>query len=356
MMDSTHCCTAARANSEQDQSRRSPPAQTGDTLSMTSIRQLIQSSPARSNELFAKLLDTSDGAVKTRQRLLEDLKQELDLLAQLEEQHLFPVLRKHKEMKELVRDAMNDNRQTKRLLADLEETPVDSEEFTKKASELRRVFQQHVRDDRKELLPAIVKVLTDEEAQAVVETIEAERTEIEETRRAETEQRRAGARQARETAEPATRATRQAAEAAQANTDTVLSAAGETTTTIQDSSERVARAFGLVAQETGEVVQRASSEMGALVQSGEAMRSGLSQLSREWVDLVQARLQANFDDMVALARSRTLPELITAQGNLVRHNMEMMVHNAQRLLRRSMRIGDAAKEPLADNERQSGRA
>jgi hypothetical protein len=86
------------------------------------------------------------------------------------------------------------------------------------------------------------------------------------------------------------------------------------------------------------------------------MRSGLSQLSREWVDLVQARLQANFDDMVAVARSRTLPELITAQGNLVRHNMEMMVDNAQRLLRRSMRIGDAAKEPLADNERQSGRA
>ena len=46
---------------------------------MASIRQLMQTSPARSNDLFAKLLDTSEGAVKTRQRLLEDLKEELSV-------------------------------------------------------------------------------------------------------------------------------------------------------------------------------------------------------------------------------------------------------------------------------------
>ena len=58
------------------------------------IRQLIQTSPAKANELFAKLAETSGNAVKTRERLFSELKEELELQMRLEEQHLFPVLRK----------------------------------------------------------------------------------------------------------------------------------------------------------------------------------------------------------------------------------------------------------------------
>jgi Domain of unknown function (DUF2382)/Hemerythrin HHE cation binding domain len=165
---------------------------------MTTIRQLLQTGPAKANELFAKLVDTSDGAVKTRERLVADLKAELDLLAQLEEEHLFPVLRKHKATKGLVSAALDDNKQVRVLLTELEDTPKDSEEFATKVAELRRVHQQSVRDDKNELLPAILKALSDEEAQAIVDRIEAEKAEIEEARRAEAEQRRTEARRERE--------------------------------------------------------------------------------------------------------------------------------------------------------------
>jgi len=146
---------------------------------MTTIRQLIQTSPAKANELFAKLADTSESAVKTRERLFSELKEELELLAGLEEQHLFPVLRKHKESKDLVAEAISNNKETRKLLAELERTPKESGEFASKVAELRKAFQRHVRDERNELLPAVLKALSDEEAQAVVETIEAEKAEIE---------------------------------------------------------------------------------------------------------------------------------------------------------------------------------
>ena len=123
---------------------------------MTTIRQLIQTSPARANELFAKLVDTSENAVKTREKLFAELKEELELLASLEEQHLFPVLRKHKDLKDLVREALNDNKATRKLRTELDHTPKESEEFATRVAELRRVFQQHVRDDKKELLPAVL--------------------------------------------------------------------------------------------------------------------------------------------------------------------------------------------------------
>jgi len=162
---------------------------------MTTIKQLIQTSPTKANELIARLLDTSDTAIKTRERLLADLKAELDLLAKLEEEHLFPVLRKHKETKDLVSDALNDNKQTRKLLAELERVPKGSEEFAPKVAELRKAFQQSVRDERKELLPAVLKALTDEEAQAIVEKIEEGKAEVEGAKRAEADQRRTGARQ-----------------------------------------------------------------------------------------------------------------------------------------------------------------
>jgi len=115
---------------------------------MTATRRYSQAPPNKANELFDKLLATSDNAVKTRERLLADLKQELELLASLQEEHLFPVLARHS-MQELVREATIDNQQTAALLGELERMPKNSSEFLSRVTELRRAFQQHIRDDRK---------------------------------------------------------------------------------------------------------------------------------------------------------------------------------------------------------------
>src|SRR3954453_19917632 len=178
---------------------------------MPTIRQLIQTSPAKANELFAKLVETSGNAVKTRERLFSELKEELELQMRLEEQHLFPVLRKRKETKDLVPDALND-KETRKALTELERTPRESEAFASKVAELRKAFQQHVRDERKEFLPAVLKALDDEEAEAIVEKIEGAKAEMEEAKRAEAEEARAVAREEREQAEAVARQERERVE------------------------------------------------------------------------------------------------------------------------------------------------
>jgi stress response protein YsnF len=219
---------------------------------MTTIRQLLQTGPAKANELFAKLVDTSDGAIKTRERLFADLRAELDLLAKLEEEHLFPVLKKHKATKGLVSVALEDNKQARTLLAELENTPKDSEEFATKVAELRKVHQQSVRDEKNELLPAILKALSDEEAQAIVEKIEAEKAEIEEARRAEAEQRRAEARHEREQEENALAVQEEAAERGQRTRVAVR----ETVEAVAKTGEVAAESAKQVVQSTAEGVQR----------------------------------------------------------------------------------------------------
>lgn len=208
---------------------------------MTTIRQLIQTSPVRANELFAKLADTSDTAVKTRERLFSELKVELDLHAELEEQHLFPVLKKHKETKGLVADALNDNRETRKLLAELERIPKDSKEFGHKVAELKKSFQQHVRDDKKDFLPAVLKALSDEEASTVVEKIEDEKAQIEAAQRAEADERRAEAKREREQAEASKVAKEKAeadAERARKDTDAAQAKASALARKSEDEKEQ----------------------------------------------------------------------------------------------------------------------
>src|ERR671916_1588622 len=257
---------------------------------MTPLRQLIQTNPVRANELFAKLVDTSETAVKTREKLFAELKEELELLAGLEEQHLFPVLRKHKDLKDLVREALNDNKATRKLLTELDHTPKDSEEFATRVTELRRVFQQHVRDDKKELLPAVLKALSDEEAEAVVDRIEAEKAEIEEVKRAEAEERRAEARREREKAE-AEQARIEAAERAEAQ-ERRAAARRE-----REETERVQQAAEAVVN-TAWAAPRAAQQ--ATTAAQEVVRSGVSTVSE-----VAQRTTDQVTEVFGAARQRT---------------------------------------------------
>jgi iron-sulfur cluster repair protein YtfE (RIC family) len=136
---------------------------------------LMQSSPVRANELFAKLLETSDGAIKTREKLYGELKAELELHASLEEQHLFPLLRKNVEIKDLVVDAVKENKEMRAKLAELEALPKNDEAFPQRLSDLQKAFRQHARDEKKELLPAVKRALGAEQIEVLAEKMEAGR-------------------------------------------------------------------------------------------------------------------------------------------------------------------------------------
>ena len=165
------------------------------------LRTLMQAGPVKANELFARLSETSDGAVKTREKLYAELKAELELHSSLEEQHLFPVLRRNPETKELVADAIRDNKELRAALAELDGMPKNDAAFMARLSEVQKAFRQHARDERKELLPAVQRALSEEQVQGVTERMEAGLAEAEQARQDEAEDRRAKARQEREQAE-----------------------------------------------------------------------------------------------------------------------------------------------------------
>ena len=339
---------------------------------MTTIRQLIQTSPVRANELFARLVDTSDTAVKTRDRLFSELKVELDLQAELEEQHLFPVLKKHKETKGLVADALNDNRQTRKLLAELERTPKDSEAFGAKVAELKKVFQQHVRDDKKEFLPAVVKALSEEEASTVVEKIEDEKAQIEAAQRAESDERRAEAKREREQAVAANAAKDKAkadAERAQKDTDAAQAKASTVARKRDDENEQgkaarpadtqremaeaegqaadIVKAGAKVAQQGAKVARMVTrADADGAIEMSKAVRvatgSGATKEAVRETDTASAGLsmaallneQARhaMQATIAVGRARTLAEVSKAQTDFIGGSFQRMGQFHERYL------------------------
>src|SRR4051794_296413 len=336
---------------------------------MPTIRQLIQTSPAKANELFAKLAETSGNAVKTRERLFAELKEELELQMRLEEQHLFPVLRKRKETKDLVPDALNDNKETRKALSELERTPKESEAFASKVSELRKAFQQHVRDDRKELLPAVLKALDDEEAEAIVEKIEGAKAEVEEAKRAEAEERRAAACEEREKAENAAREERERAAAAarqeRERVETVRQAAESVSNVVRVSAEaprRVAETareavqsgVGTAAQMAQKAAdfsafsfsdltrrwQNAAASMTAVSQANTGLAMRYQAIWREFVQLAQQATQERTESLTRLMSVRSPQHLLDANADLLKREMQMFFKGQARV---SQLLADAAR-------------
>jgi hypothetical protein len=268
------------------------------------VRHFSQTPPDKANDLFDKLLATSDNALKTRERLFSDLRDELQLLANLQEQHLFPILERH-DMNDLLKAAAADNDETNALLEELERMPKNNGEFLGKVAELRRAFQQHIRDDRKELLPAVLEVLSDEEAQAVVEQVEDEMASFEEAKRSD---------------------------AGQPHDQSQLS-------------------------QPIEPLKKIPEGMANMVQAGteraQAVAVGVRDLSQECLQMSQKRLQTNLDALTQLAQCRSVQDLAKVQLSLLQDNVEQTLSNGFRIADMTVQL---AEKTAWGGLRQIGRA
>ncbi|MGO4389093.1 phasin family protein [Microvirga sp. 2YAF29] len=312
---------------------------------MPTNRRFNQTPPDKANELFEKILATSESALKTRERLFAELKEELQLLANLQEEHLFPVLT-GSGMQDLVDAATSDNEKTVALLVEIESMPKNSGEFLTRIGELEKIFQQHIRDDKKELIPAVLEVLSKEEAEAVVEKVEDEMASIGEIKRIDS-------RRAQQQTEAIRKVTDEVA-------DTMRVSAESTRNVVQTMQEALQNSFYAFSEltrystgrnmqmlsqpngETRDLTEEATQNMRAAMLSGTVVARGLQDVSRECFELSQKRMQRNLDGLNDLVRCRSMADLLAIQSSLIRDNVEQTVNNSRRIAELAIQMADEA--------------
>jgi phasin family protein len=328
------------------------------------LRQTIQSAPAKAGAIIEKLANTSNQAIKTRESLFAELTAELSLYVDLEEQHLVPLLRKHAGTKALAPDAAKGNKELRAKLAELAAAPKDDDAFLEKLNELKKGFQQHVRNERKELLPTVLKALDDEEANQLAAAIEGGIDEAENAKREQKKQEAAAAKREAEAAEAAAAAQRETARAAKAAERQAREAADK----MAESLERGATAAKQTAQSvtvdlmeqtqqaaTGAreamtaysgTVQKAAEDLRAVSASSNIAATGVSQFVSAWFEWAGKVARTNAEVSRRMLQSRNVTQFAEAHQEYVTSATRNLIEGNSALLEIAQRTSKEALRPL----------
>ena len=328
------------------------------------LRQTIQAAPANTSELIGKLADTSNQAVKTRERLFEQLTHELSLYVDVEEEHFVPLLREHAETKALAADAAKGNKELRAQLSAMGKMPKDNNEFLASLGELKKSFQQHVRDERKELLPAVLKVLSGKEASEAAEKMEATVAEAEEVKRAEKRAEAANAkRQAAETeraeeeARAAVRAEKAAQRAAREAKEKVTDAVQQTASTVQDGARHVAQRLvesttkaASSARDAVTIYQASSKEvtedLRAISASSMTASKATPEVASAWTEWVRNTAALNANASRKMMQCKSFTEVAQAQREFAEASMRTWMGGSSAVLQIVQRASQQALNPL----------
>ncbi|HEY5283447.1 MAG TPA: hemerythrin domain-containing protein [Polyangia bacterium] len=325
-----------------------------------SLQTLMQAGPAKVNDLFARLAETSDGAVKTREKLFVELKAELELHTSLEQQYLFPILRRNAETRELATDAVKDNKELRTKLAELEALPKHDATFPELLKELQKAFRQHARDEKRELLPAVQRALSDEQVQSVAEKIEAGIAEAEQARHDEVETRRAKARQEREQTER--QAEQDAAErpqqaAVEASTgaltkggdaaENMVEVTTDVLTKSANAAEKIVKDKTAALTESGHAAEKIFKEnTAALTESGSAVGDAFQELAKAYRELASKNARNLTAGIQAISAVKNLSEFVQLEQRLIEDGVQETVSDSENIVRLTAAVFSAAFDPV----------
>jgi phasin family protein len=164
------------------------------------------------------------------------------------------------------------------------------------------------------------------------------------------EAKRAEAKRAREQVESVQRV-------AEDVTNTVQAGAERAQTMARTMQEAMQTSLGTASElarlSTDRAIQLFSSRKGDAQSLGDETSRNLTVLarsvqdvSREWFELSQKRLQKNLDGLSSLARCRSVPEFIAVQTSLIRDNLEQTLDNSRRMADLTRQLADEASRTV----------
>jgi iron-sulfur cluster repair protein YtfE (RIC family) len=127
------------------------------------------------NELFKKAEGNENK--KQQKQLFEQIKSELETHAHIEETVFYPAIGKNQELKDMVLESLEEHKQVKTLLREMENLVSDSEKFEPKLKVLMENIEHHaVEEEEEKMFPKIRKLMNAESLAQLGKELEAAKT------------------------------------------------------------------------------------------------------------------------------------------------------------------------------------
>lgn len=123
---------------------------------------LLHEDHAKVKELFEEAEGTENQ--KEKKRIFEEINSELETHARIEETVFYPAMQKHQELKDMVRESLEEHKQIKALLKQIHNLKSDSEKFDSKLQVLIEDVEHHAEEEEEgKMFPKIRKICSQEE-------------------------------------------------------------------------------------------------------------------------------------------------------------------------------------------------
>ena len=142
--------------------------------------ELIKSDHRKVEKLFREFEEAGDRAYKTKQELVAQIIQELEVHATIEEETYYPAVeaKARKDGKELIAEAVEEHHVVKILLGELRSMSSEDEAFDAKVTVLMENVRHHVEEEESELLPQSEKILDGDELTRLGEEMAARKRQL----------------------------------------------------------------------------------------------------------------------------------------------------------------------------------
>ncbi len=126
---------------------------------------------AEVKDLLARMKETSEGAIKTRDNLLEKLRNEIVPHMRGEERGLYPIMEKYKETKKDAFEAEDEHHVARIVMHELEEMNPQDERWAAKQKVLSELIHHHIEEEESKIFKEVREKFSDQEAKEALEAL-----------------------------------------------------------------------------------------------------------------------------------------------------------------------------------------
>jgi hemerythrin superfamily protein len=139
---------------------------------MMNALELLKEDHQKVKELFEQAEATEDQ--KEKNKIFGEIYSELETHARIEETVFYPAMQEHEELKDMVLESIEEHRQIKTLLKEIDNLKADSEKFEPKLKVLMENVEHHAEEEEEgKMFPKVEQICSGEELEELGEQLEA---------------------------------------------------------------------------------------------------------------------------------------------------------------------------------------
>jgi len=134
--------------------------------------ELLKQDHRKVKKLLEEGEDTTERAVKTRSKLYQEIRTEMEIHEAIEEEIFYPALKDHPKAKEVVLEGYEEHHVVDQIMSELGETDVTDERWAAKFSVMKENIEHHIEEEEEEMFAKAREILDAGELEALAERME----------------------------------------------------------------------------------------------------------------------------------------------------------------------------------------